>query len=464
MRRSTLLPKGTQMSPTTSASVPSSQKQARAAALSGFLGSTLEYYDFFIYGSAAALVLGKLYFPGNGASATLLSFSTVAVSYIARPLGAIILGHFGDKLGRKNVLLMTLVIMGGSTFLIGCLPTYSMIGFWAPALLVALRLIQGLSAGGESPGSSSLSMEHAPERRRGFFVSWTMTGITLGIVLSSLVFVPVTMLPDSALLSWGWRVPFWLSILVTGLAYIIRRYLSEPAVFEAVKEHGETANIPFIELFHSDWRGVVRVMICAVITMVNTIFTVFALSFATSTEGLSKSGILSVIALANLLSAAMTPVFGHMSDRMGRKPLFIVGCIGSAVMVFPFFASLESHNWGFIYLTALLLTGIFYTMPNAIYPVYFPELFPARIRYSGMAIGLMLGLIVAGFTPAISGALTASNPSNWLPVAIFTAACCVAAAVSAFTGRETYKTPTARLGLTVKADRGPTRPEAVVGE
>lgn len=434
--------------------------RARAAALSGFFGSTLEYYDYFIYGSASALVLGKLFFPNAGASATLLAFSTVAVSYIARPFGAILLGHFGDRLGRKNVLLVTLLIMGTATLLIGCLPTYSTLGVWATVLLVALRCIQGLSAGGESPGSSSLSLEHAPDHRRGFYTSWTLTGVTFGIVLSSLVFIPVANLPDSALLSWGWRVPFWLSVVVTAMAYFIRRKLDEPEVFVDAKERGDTVKVPIFEVFRRNWSTVLRVAICAVVTMVNSVFTVFALAYATEEQGISRSGMLTMIAVSNLVSAVLTPVYGALSDRIGRRPLFFTGCIGSAALAFFFFGALGTHSWALIYLSGLLLTGVFYTMQNAVYPAFFPELFPVGVRYTGMAISLQFGLVLAGFTPAISESLTAAHPTQWLPVAIFTAICCLAAGIASLTARETANTATSELGLT----REPSRRERMAAQ
>ncbi|GHG55414.1 MFS transporter [Sinomonas cellulolyticus] len=420
---------------------------ARTAAVSGFLGSTLEYYDFFIFGSAAALFFGRLFFPDAGAASSLLSFATLGVAYIARPLGAILWGHFGDRLGRKNVLVLTLVLMGASTFLIGCLPTYSAVGAIAPIALVALRLVQGISAGGESPGSSSLTLEHSPEGRRAFFTSFTMSGIQFGIVISSVVFIPVTMLPQDALMSWGWRVPFLLSAVVTLVAFYLRRRLEEPEVFTEIKEDAKAAAIPLVELFRNDLPNVVRVTLAALVTMVNTVFTVFALAYATEVVKLDKAMMLIVIAVANLVTVFTQPLWALLSDRIGRKPVFIAGTVGSAVLVFAFFTVLGTGNWPLIFITAITLTGVAYAMPNGVYPAYFPELFPARTRYTGMAVSLMLGLLVAGFTPAIGAALTAGNHANWTPVAWMTVGFCAIAAIAALTARETFRIPKAELGL-----------------
>lgn len=423
---------------------------ARIAAVSGFVGSALEYYDFFIYASAAALIFPRLFFPeGESGVSTLLSFATVGVAYVARPFGAVLWGHIGDRVGRKNALLACLAIMGVATFLVGCLPTWDAIGIAAPILVVALRLVQGVSAGGESPGSSALTLEHAPEGRRAFFTSWTMSGLMFGIVLSSLVFIPVASLPEEALLSWGWRLPFWASLLVTAVALLLRRLLDEPEIFAEVKDGGETAKIPLVSLLTHNGGTVVRVALMALFTSVNTMVSVFGLAYGTTVAGIPRSEMLMIITCANFTAVCVGPLVGAMSDRIGRKPVFLTGLLLQCVVVYALLGAIDAANMPLVWTLGILLTGVAYTLSNAIYPAYFPEQFPARVRFTGMAVSLMLGLVLAGFTPAIAQGLVTGpgQEHNWPAVAIFVIGIVVISGISTLFAPETSRTPTAALGL-----------------
>lgn len=431
------------------------RKNARNAAVSGFVGSALEYYDFFIFATAAALYLKELYFPDAGSTGQLFSLATIGVAYVTRPLGAVLWGHLGDVLGRKRVLIMVLVLMGVSTFLVGVIPTYDQIGIWAPVLIVVLRLAQGLSAGGESPGSASLSMEHAPERRRGFFTSWTLSGVTFGIVLSSAVFIPLQALPEDALMSWGWRLPFLLSALVTVIALILRRTLDEPEVFTETKELNLVVKVPFFELIRRHPRKVVLVTGMSLFTMVNTMINVFTLSYGTEVSGIPREQMLAFVTVANLAAVLAIPLWAMLSDRIGRKRVFIAGAVTQIVLIFVFLGQLangDPSNTTWVWSSGILLVAGAYSMSNAVYPAFFPEQFPPNVRYSGMAISLMLGLLLAGFTPAIAESIS-GEAHNWVGVAIFSAVCVAVSGLCALLSRETYRTPTEELGLEGRDER-----------
>lgn len=431
---------------------PTVQRTPRKAALAAWSGSALEYYDLAIYGTAAALVFPEIFFPeGNQAAATVASLATFGVAYVARPFGSFLMGHIGDRYGRKKILIGTLLLMGVSTFLVGCLPTYDQVGLLAPALLVVLRLLQGISAAGEQAGANSMSFEHAPDHRRGFFTSWTLSGTQGGQVLAPAVFLPLAaLLSDEQLNSWGWRIPFWLSAVVVLVGFIIRRTLDETPEFHSEKAHADVPRAPLALLFRHHWRGVLRVFFASFIAMVNTAFQVFALNFATDDDygiGISSSTMLWLAIIANIIAVGTIPLWAMLSDRIGRKPVFLFGLVGSAVLVTAFLWSISRGDVPLVLITGILLAGVVYSMPNACWPATYAEYFPTSVRLSGMAIGTQFGFALAGFTPAIAGALMNGDAGNWYRVALFAVGAVAISAVAVLTGPNgTHKVPTRELG------------------
>ncbi|MFC0582842.1 MFS transporter [Micrococcoides hystricis] len=424
------------------------KRTPRKAALASFLGSTLEYYDFFIYGTAAALIFPKLFFPeGDPAVATAGAFATFGVAYVARPLGGLVMGHFGDRIGRKNVLLFTLLLMGLVSLGIGLLPTYEQIGFWATALLVVARLLQGFSAGAESAGASSLTIEHSPEGRRGFFTSFVMTGYASGMVLSTLVFIPVSALPEEQMMSWGWRIPFLLSVFVLALAFWVRTKLDETPVFEEeVAEAGEVKALPAGDVLRYQWADVLRVLLMSIFSVMQTLFTVFGLSYAVDFGGFERTQILTVNATAIGLSMLVMPFAGHLSDRVGRKPLMLTAMIGSTVMLYLYFLALGTGNIWLVFGASFMFMTVLYSGFNGVWTSFFGELFAAPVRYTGMAMGNQLGLVVAGFGPLIGGLILGDGVNGWIPVAVFGTVCALIAAAAALSARETAHTKIEDLG------------------
>jgi MFS family permease len=434
--------------PTAVTAGPPPQGQPRKAALAAWIGSALEYYDFFIYGTAAALVFGKIFFPDSDpAAGTLLALATFGVGYLARPVGAFVLGHVGDRFGRKKVLVFTVTLMGAATFLVGCLPTYDRIGLAAPVLLVLLRLTQGFSAGGEQAGANSMTLEHAPAHRRAYYTSFTLNGTQAGQILATAVFLPVAALPDDQLYGWGWRIPFWLSAAVMLVAYVIRQKLAETPVFEQEAAQGTVAGKPLAVLFRDHWADVLRVTVAAVIASVSTIFTVYALSYAVNTMELDKSAMLWVGVLANTAALAALPLFGILADRIGRKPVFIGGSLGCAVLMFAYLWAISEGNYPLIFLVGILMFGVVYSATGSVWPAFYGEMFSARVRLSGMAVGTQIGFAIAGFAPSVAGAIAGDGPDAWLGVSVITAILCLVNIVAVATGRETYKVPTEQLGL-----------------
>jgi MFS family permease len=409
------------------------------AALASGIGSVLEYYDFFIYGTAAALVFGKVFFPDSDpATGTLLSFATYGVGYVARPVGAFFMGHFGDRYGRKRILMFSVTLMGLATFLVGCLPTYSDIGVWAPVLLVTLRLIQGFSASGEQAGANSLSLEHAPENRRSFFTSFTLGGTQLGLVIATAVWLPIGAMPDDQLLTWGWRVPFWFSAVVVIAGLLIRRSLEDAPAFDETAREG-VERVPLKILLRDHRADVLRVTLGSLASTVSTIFAVYALSFAVDTVGLDKTTMLWVAIATNVVALAAIPAWATLADRIGRKPVFIFGAVGSGALMFAYLGAIASGQYVLIFAAAILMSGIVYSAQNGVWPALYGEMFPTRVRLSGMAIGTQIGFAIGGFAPTAAAAIDGGGTGGWVPVAFYVFGSSLLAAIAIATARETYR-------------------------
>lgn len=382
----------------------STGRTPRRAALASFMGSAVEYYDFFLFGSAAALIFPHVFFPSGDKAALVMSFATFGFAYVARPIGAFILGHFGDRVGRQRVLMFTLVLMGLSTFLIGCLPTFDTIGWAAPALLVICRLMQGFSAAGEQAGASSLTLEHSPDDQRAYYTSWTLTGTQGGLILASLILIPFVSLPDEDKYGWGWRVPFWMSAVVVVVAYFIRRRLHETPQFTEAKAAGTIARMPLIPLLRNHWADVLRVIFCAFIAAVSTVFGNLAIAYGKEV-GLPADITLWLVVAANVVALGTQPLFGKLADRIGRKPVFIYGALSSAVMMPFYMLSMSGGNQVLIFALAVATFSFGYAAANAVWPSFYGEMFSTQVRFSGVAIGTQLGFLVAGFAPSIVTAL-----------------------------------------------------------
>ncbi|CAM5389758.1 MFS transporter [Streptomyces fumanus] len=422
--------------------------QPKKAATAAWIGSALEYYDFFIYGSAAALIFPEVFFDASDpATATLLSLATFGVAYAARPLGALFLGHIGDRLGRKKIMVFTLILMGVSTFLIGCLPTRAQVGTLAPVLLVLCRVLQGVSAAGEQASANSMTLEHAPGHRRGFFTSFTLSGTQGGQLLATLVFIPVAALPEEHLMAWGWRVPFWLSVAVAVVGYVIRRNLDETPAFTRQTAAQGVVKMPLLVLVREHWADVLRVIGGALIASVSTIFTVWALAFATGDSvGMSRTAMLWVGALANVVALAAIPLWATLSDRIGRRPVFLVGAAGSAVTMFLYLWAVSTGSYPLTFLCGVLCFGVVYSAANGVWPAFYGEMFATRVRLSGVAIGTQIGFAVAGFAVTFAARIAGPDGDDWTAVALFTAALCVPPVIAALTARETHAVPTEQLG------------------
>jgi MFS family permease len=431
---------------------PHGAHQSKKAAASGWIGSALEYYDFFIYATAASLVFPQIFFPsGNPTVAIVASLATYGVGYVARPIGAFVLGHLGDTHGRKTVLLVCMFIMGLSTMAVGVLPTYSQVGLLAPALLVILRLIQGFAVAGEISGASSMILEHAPFGRRGFFASFSLQGVQAGQIMAAAIFLPLAYyMPDEAFNSWGWRIPFLASIVVIIAGYIIRREVSETPAFAEESSLGDVPNTPILQVFALGWPDMLRIICMALMNVIAVVATIFGAAYAVQPAygiGFPKAMYLWIPVLGNILAVMIIPFVGNLSDKIGRRPPIIVGALGSGLLAFAYLYAISIKNAPLAILFSLLMWGVVYQGYNAVFPSFYPELFPTRVRVSGMAISQNIGTTITALLPALFAAVAPPGSSNIpLTIGAITFATTLIAAIAAFSARETYRVHLNDLG------------------
>lgn len=420
------------------AAAGSERQRVRRAVIGSIAGNALEWYDFFLFSAAAALVFNKLFFPGTDPTvASLAALSVYAVGFVARPLGGLVFGHIGDRFGRKTALIWTLAIMGVATFAMGLLPTYDQIGWWAPALLVMLRLAQGLAAGGEWSGGVLMITENAPPHRRGMFGAWSQAGVGLGFVISSLAFFLVRQLPDEDFYSWGWRLPFLGSVTIFAAGVFIRRQVAETAPLS-----GDVVSkaLPLVTLL----RKYPRTLLLGIGARLgenggSQMLITFSLVYGASV-GAATDVMLVGIMLGMLADSAMMPVFGAISDRVGRRPVYMAGLVAMAAFAYPFLRMLESGSTPLIILAFVFGNGICHAAMIGVQPALYSELFEGEVRYSGLAFVHEVAAVIVGVVPLISAALFARYGSP-VPIALYLGGLCLISFISVSLLRESRPKP-----------------------
>ncbi|MFF0598486.1 MFS transporter [Streptomyces antibioticus] len=446
-------------SPATAPPAPNNLRRIVAASL---IGTTIEWYDFFLYGSAAALVFNKLFFPDSDPLVgTLLSFLTYAVGFAARPLGALVFGHYGDRLGRKKLLVLSLLLMGGATFAIGLLPTHASIGAAAPVLLTVLRLVQGFALGGEWGGAVLLVSEHGDAKRRGFWASWPQTGAPAGQLLATGVLSLLTaVLSDAAFGSWGWRIPFLLSGVLVIVGLWIRLSVDESPVFREALARAESRKedderLPLVAVLRHHWRDVLVAMGARMAENISYyVITAFILVYATVSAGVSKQTALNAVLIGSAVHFAVIPAWGALSDRIGRRPVYLLGAVGIGLWMFPFFSLVDTGRFGSLVLAVtvgLVLHGAMYA-PQA---AFFSEMFATRMRYSGASIGAQFASVAAGApAPLIATALLADYGSS-TPIALYVIAAVLITVVAVGVAQETRHRDLSDVTPAPEADPAP---------
>jgi metabolite-proton symporter len=417
------------------------RSSVRKVIVASLIGTSLEWYDFFIYGTAAALVFNQIFFPSfEPLVGTLLAFTTYAVGFVARPVGGLIFGHYGDRIGRKNVLVVTLMLMGIATFAIGLMPTYATIGVWAPILLVALRFLQGLGLGGEWGGAVLMTMESGDPNRRGFNASWPQVGVPLGLLLANGVLSLMGVLTNEpAFLSWGWRVPFLLSGVLVVVGLWIRLTIAESPLFREVEESHTKAGAPIVEVLRRYPKQVLLAVGARVgVDVAFYTFVLFITTYVATYLKLPRNYALNAVLIAAAVQVVLIPFFGSLSDRFARRPVYLAGAIGAAIWVFVFFILLDTGQFWLIVLAtvvALVLHAAMYG-PQA---AFISEMFPTKVRYTGASMGYQLAGIIGGaLAPIISVALL-DRFDTWVAVSLYAVAMLLITIVCVLLAPETSK-------------------------
>ncbi|WP_063857533.1 MFS transporter, partial [Enterobacter hormaechei] len=388
--------------------------------IASLTGSSIEWFDYFLYGTAAALVFNKIFFPMvDPVIGLILSYLSFSLTFFIRPIGGVLFAHIGDRIGRKKTLVLTLSLMGGATVMIGLLPTYDMIGMWAPALLILMRIIQGMGIGGEWGGALLLAYEYAPEKRKGFFGSIPQAGVTIGMLMATFIVSLMTLFSEEDFLSWGWRIPFLLSSVLVILGLWIRKDIDETPDFQKVKKSGQVAKAPLRDTIKHHWR---EVLIAAGLKVVETapfyIFSTFVVSYATTTLTYQKSQALEAVTLGALVATIMIPLMGLLSDRVGRQRMYAVSVFVLGLFIVPWFMLLNTGTtWGIV-LATVIAFGVMWAPVTAVLGTLCSEIFSANVRYTGITLGYQLGAALAGGTaPLIATGLLAKYDGDWVPVA-----------------------------------------------
>lgn len=395
---------------------------SRRVLLASLIGSSIEWFDYFLYGTVAALVFNQLFFPAEDPSVgTMLAFASFSLSFFIRPFGGIIFSHIGDKIGRKKTLVLTLALMGGSTVLMGLLPTYQAIGIAAPLLMVLLRLMQGLGIGGEWGGAMLLAVEYAPDHKRGFFGSVPQTGVTIGMLLATLALTIMTTLPDEAFLSWGWRVPFVLSAVLVFVGLWIRRGIGETPSFKKNQQAGRVVAIPLLEtLKHHRREVLVAVGAKFVETAPFYIMSTFIVYYATTELGFTKTQTLNSVTIATVVTTVLIPLMGMLSDKIGRKKVYIGGTVLMMLYAFPYFWLLQTGSFAMLVTATVIGLGIIWAPTTAVLGTMFSEIFKSSVRYTGITLGYQIGAALAGGSaPLIATFLLRQFNHSYVPIAVY---------------------------------------------